>query len=335
MNDHLTDDLEASHLILNYLNAGYQGQFTYHNILSQLKFVSFSLENVSKTREVLNQVNMWLESLWINIPIVKASWTTPEDYKSRRALELLEELREGLREQATTVFKIFGRKDLTPEAESVKVLIASFGRYAYARENYVRGFIEYAKVFAQPEIKATYEELLKDSEIELNMTHQLIKLFQKNQKLSDTEFEQLLDLTLTLPGTFCTQIHDINQVIAPLKGGFSFKLAEIGEKEEKKWREAQIEAVDAGYWRAFGIKPEEVGVWIENGFKEALQVARWKLWGFAPAEAKPWFEAGLPENMAAVWYKAGYSAEKAIEHIEKGVVHPSEVAPDQIKDEQD
>ncbi|MDC0358350.1 hypothetical protein OAO01_05990 [Oligoflexia bacterium] len=334
MSVQLNDDLEASHLILNYLNAGYQGKFAFYNILSQLNYSSFNPESVTSTREALNQVNMWLNSLWRGNAIVCASWTTTEDYKSRKAVQMLEELKEDLKLVAWDVCQIFARENLSKEPESVKLLIAALGRYVYSRDNYIRGFIEFSKVFNSPDIAEQFTPLLPDVQEDVDMVHDLLAAYRKSTEQKGSFYHSLLDLVVTLPGTFYTHIHDINQIMSPLKGGFSFELTEIQPEEVALWKSFNVEPVEAGYWHAFGMNPEEAVAWNRKGFLEPLYVARWKVYGFGPEEARLWYDADFPIDIASLWSQAGFTPEEALANIDRGFVHPTEV-PHEKEEEED
>jgi len=99
-------------------------------------------------------------------------------------------------------------------------------------------------------------------------------------------------------------------------------MAEFIPAEAQIWKDAQIAAIPAGYWRAYHFSPAEVVEWFQAGAQHPSLAANWKRAGFAPTAAKEWLAAGIPPSFALVWRKAGFDPEFCRKMLTRGIFDP-------------
>ena len=325
--DNASQDRALSHAIINYVNAGYQGRFTFFNVLSRLNNPYFDSAKLEKTREVLLLSSGWMNEIWNNIFIFATSWKKPETFEAQKALTCLEELKADLRSLVQEMVKILLTRPFPAQPSHPGFLAAALARYAYARENYVRGFQEYGRHFNLPDQEKAYGEYLKGCGEDIKLAHEFMSILQKGETEKVSEFyPRLMYHCMRLPGVFREQIHDINQLMVPYKGGMSFAALEIPDDRAKAWQEMQVHPVIAGYWEAYGIGPVEADAWVQVGVSEYGFAATWKMHGFNPASAAPWAAEGFPVAVAFNWNSAGFKPDEALEKLQAGVFNPAEAA---------
>ncbi|RIL10944.1 MAG: hypothetical protein DCC75_03315 [Proteobacteria bacterium] len=335
MSADLAKDRFVTHAVTNYLNAGFQGRFAELNVLSQLSDERFSQDDLAKVQKVLSQITLWSEQLYKDECLLSASWTAPETFDAQHAIELLGSLKIQLSDLAMQAQQVL---ELTtfPSLEQLTLLIGAYTRHTYSRDHYIRGFIEYGTVFRIPDMAQRYEQVLELTKEELRRSSAFVGVCQNARRAAEGEgkdvsllsklepgyFQVLHRSCLNLPGTFRTQVHDINQLTSPYSGGFNFSQAEFGPAESAEWQNYGFGPVQAGYWRAYSISPQEAKSWLDARVSEPAGAIEWKAFGFNSESAKPWSEAEFAPDYAAIWHKASYTPEKAKELIGKGVMEP-------------
>ncbi len=318
----LTPDIQVTHTFVNYLNAGFQGQFAQLNVLSQLNFIALNPETVAEARGALDQVSIWLGNLRQNRPLLLARWTYPETQEAQKAVELFDRLQKDLHQLAIEVERTLANQNLGSDKEGLKLLLAALARHAYSRDNYVREFISLGELIARKDIVAEHRRNLQEVEADLASVHALLKEFQQSANSFSTNFlENLISSTLLLPGAFRTHIHDISQLLSRFREPFSYKSAGISPDKAKLWEKFMISPEEAGYWAAQGFAPMEALKWRTLGFDHA-NASHWKVWGFTPDRAISWFQAGFPVRNALSWYRAGYSTDESLKYISQGYLEP-------------
>ena len=325
MNIDLAKDRFVTHSILNYLNASYQGKFAAFNILSQLQHPRFDPDEMSTIQFALEQIASWVKQLYQDECLFSASWTQVETFEAQQAIDLMHELKPELYQVANETARILSLETV-PSAGELKYMLAVLSRQIYSRDNYIRGFIQYGQTFKLPDMEKKYEELLATSTDQLQQVHELINIFRSanmvESNLQPPFFAFLHRLSLNLPAIFKTHIHDLNQLLAPFKGGFNFQNAEFTKVESQAWQNAGLGPVPAGYWRAYGIGPDEAQIWSQARFTDVAFAIEWRNLGFQPEIAALWAEQSFAPDYAVIWLQAGYSPLEARELIEKGLTEP-------------
>ncbi|RMG41637.1 MAG: hypothetical protein D6719_08085 [Candidatus Dadabacteria bacterium] len=329
----LGPDLGASHSILNLLNAGYQGEFASLNILTQLGSPHVKAEEVEQTKERIAKITKWLADLKKGACIFSVNWTKPETFAAQEALNYLLDLRPRLLRVSYTLAAILLDENFSERTDSIHFIIASFGRFAYSRDNYIRGFIDFGETFQYPEIVEQYRPGLKQAEEDIRIVHQVLNKYRSNPNQDKAFYEALFQMGVKLPGTFNTHAHDVLLLSAPYTGGLSYEKAGIPEEEAQIWQQMQIGPDIAGYWKSFDIHPNEAAEWGQAGCFDYLLVIEWKLRGFDAASAAGWIQAGFDPATARLWTKAGHTPQSAAENIEAGVLHPDDVGKDPIMEQ--
>lgn len=321
----LEQDITASHGIINYLQAGYQGIFTQYNILSRLGSQKFNPQLVNSCGELLSKIARWNSDLAKGNCLVAASWEKPQTFEASEALNLLGQLRSDLLNGAAETAACLSEASLTLASEAAKVLLANFGRFAYSREHYIRGFVDLGKLLSKQELVDQYSSYLTTALEDVNLTHKFLEGFQQtDQQQTANMLSNLRYLCMRLPGAFRAQAHDIAQLIARFAQGPSFDAFEIPVGRATSWKDYNITPAEAGYWEAHFIGPDEAVAWAQAGLDSHDQAANWRIHGFNPHTASPWAKAGFPVQVALTWALAGFEPDKAMEFIKAGVTDPKQ-----------
>ena len=316
-------DLVASHGVVNYLNAGYQGAFASLNMLSRLKAKSFREDELTYIRQALEKVTGWVNDLWKGNSLFCDSWSRPETFPAQKALSVLNDLRPDLSQTRDNIIAILQNPHWPSDPESVKYLVAAFGRYVYSRDNYIRGFVEFGKVFNQPNMVAGYSELLAGASEEVKTAHEFLNNLNKSEQQSQQFYEALYYQAIRLPAIFATHLHDIAQLIAKYSEPLTFRSIGLDDITAGEWQQNGMGPEAAGYWIAHEIEPGEAANWLGAGLTDAAIVSEWRLLGFNPQTAPIWYHSNFPAVVAAAWASAGFNPSKALELMEKGYDHPS------------
>lgn len=315
-------DIAFTHSFLNYLTAAYQGRFAALNILQQLAFHGLSTEEIGRTRAALEKVRRWVVELSNQACLFSSSWTTPETFEAQNAYKLLEDIKPELQQTAEAVLTILADAGTPDNPQAVKFLIAAYGRYAYSRDNYVKGSIDYAKHFGYTDMAEQFGEVHKASALDVETAHNFLNVYKARTQVNDAFFRALFDECLPLPAVFRTHTHDINLLLAPYKGGVSFEVLDFFGPEIMQWKSLNFDAANAGYWRAYGFGAEEAADWLQTGLQAPAAAFDWKSRGIGFQDAAPWVQNNFSANVAARWLNAGFNCDQAVHYINRGVNDP-------------
>ncbi len=311
-----------SHNITNYLVAAYQGKFTFLNVLNLLGLLR-QPEELQRCKTTVAKVALWNSKLWKGEELFNHNWSEPATSDAKHALKLLEELKPELWEMATTIRRILQLTDLTSRTDERSYLIACFARFAYGRENYLKGILEFAKFFNLAQAISVHTPLIPQAEAEVQLANNLVETA-KTPGPAPEEFANFLRIRcISLPGIFLSHAHDINQLLAPFRGGFSYDTADFNHEEVRNWLNAGFEVRPAGYWRAFEFSPQDALAWIRVGVIDATTAFDWRLHGFSAALAAPWIQVNFPPPFARMWLTAGHDAANAKAALDAGITDPT------------
>jgi len=327
----INKDSEFSHSVINYVNATYQGRFAYHNILLQLQNQPYLEGRIDESKQALAKVTEWLKALWDQNPIFSFTPNYTHAQEADHALSLLAIVRDELIELATNVQNAIKDQNATSRSEQlICELIASVGRFAYSRDNYLRGFVELAKFRKDQETKGRFEEELKQSDQDVQLAHSLLKHFKTNAASPGAAFySALFSEAIPLPGIFRSYVHDIRQLLAIFEGGFTYLSAGITENESRAWKDIGISPLEAGYWLAYGIDAQGALKWNQLGITNYRVAGLWTAWSFPPDVAVKWLKAGYIPRLAGPWIRAGFELEEASNYINQGITLPEMIPPQQ------
>jgi hypothetical protein len=325
MNNDLAKDRLITHGVTNYLAAAYQGQFSALNVLAQFEHPTFEEKGLVLVQRNLSKVHQWTAQLFEDECLLSATWTAPETFEAQDAISMLDNLKAPLYEAASSASRILAL-NAVPEFAELVLLLALHARHVYSRDTYIRGFIDYGNKFSLPEMIRRYEVFIPELSAEVQRNQQLIAALRRCQgdrsSLPQEFFPLLFQSSVALPAFFRSHIHDINQLLSQYRGGLSWATAEFSQAEAELWGRAGIGVAAAGYFRAFGMGPEEAGKWREAGVFEAGGAVDWKRAGFGPEGAAEWINERIPPPLAFLWNRAGYTPEETRTFLEKGVSQP-------------
>ena len=315
----------VSHRVLNYLNAAFQGRFAFFNILSQLKHPFFSIEEIKVTKAVIEQIDRWLGGLWDGKLLFDETRIGKPTQETTRALTLLEQLIPELQDLAAGLRHLFAREGFGSEPQDVAFVVAAFGRNAYARDNYVRGFMEFGRVFNDSNMTSEWRRQLDLVTAEIKHANEFMLLVKENRVDNPKVYDQLRFMSRTLPGIFSAHTHDIRQLLCTHRCEFTFDKAAFEKHEARVWDRAEIGPIEAGYWRAHGFTPEEAQEWKKYEITDPLIASEWLTTGFAPALAAKWLQHQFAPLLALQWQLQNYLPEEAAERVRCGCLTPGEI----------
>ena len=317
-------DIEFSHGVLNYLNAGFQGAFAHANVLSQFGLPIEFLQSPEEIRQSVVLVNKWLDDLWAGSPLFSLDWKQLQGQEPAQAygfLTLLMSENATLSEDLSDFLSKGAFHELQPD--QIRRCIGIFTRYAYARDNYIRGLHELAKTAKRVESQNLYRQSLVDSEKLVAAAHAFLTDYQSRTNQTPEFYSTLYSQLIALPGLLRAQAHDLNQMVTIYDGEFTFEKAYIPEHEGAKWLSLGLGPTEAGYWLAFDISAEEAVRWAQGGIASHQEAGFWRAWGFPPEQASAWFQLEFEPQEAALWANARISPEDADHYRNHGVSHPS------------
>lgn len=315
----------ASHAITNYLLASVEGRFAAQNIANQLLPGSLPPLEIIKTRDTLSKIQAWSRDLCKRTPLISAQWSEPESFEAMKALDLLRGCKSEIAKVALEVEDAFSQLEETVTREGLVRLVAAFGRYAYARENYIHGFIEFGSALDLPELVLQYNRVYPIADEDVQLTAYFLEGLRKSE-IPDQDLLDVLALRgAKLAGTFRTHVHDINQLLAPFQGGVSYGTLEISSGEGQAWAAAGFGPSAAGYWRAFGIAPDDAAAWTSLGVSDAGYAAEWMSYGFTTTTCREWFVRGFPPHIARRWQATRLGWERIDSYLERGINDPEQI----------
>lgn len=301
-----TRDRKTTHSVLNLLMAEYQGVFAMQNVLRRLGDSSVTDQMLQECRTALQKVSLWSERMWRQEYLFSGAWSSAETFEAKEALALLMRLKPDLFVVANSVGALLSNPNVANEHYDLIYLAASFARYAYSRENYLKGLIKYAGSAELVQEADTLAPLLREAESDISFAHFHISNLEKSSGYDKDTVLQLLERCYSLPATFRTHIHEINQINALFSGGLTFALADFTADEIKEWEGEKINPAIAGYWRAAGFGANESARWLEIGVPSATFAITWKLHGFDATSAAAWVRELFSPQEALEWGSANY-----------------------------
>ena len=322
MDQNLGQDLELSHNILNYLHAALQGQFASLNLLSQLGYHEFNPDEVAQTQSHLTFLEKNIENLHKGIPIFSAVWKSPQTHDAKEVMQLLATSKAEIIRTAAKVEKILIEPNLLEDVEQVKLLIGCYGRYAYTHEHYIKGYIDYANQFTLVDLGKSYESLLPQAQKNIEAAHLFFDIFTGEENVPEVFYRSLFEEGLFLPGVLRTAVHDFNRFLVTYKGPFDFTHSEISPQEAEEWQVININPATAGYWHAFTMTARDFVEWMQIGVSIPRTAWFWKCLLFEAADAAPWSRFGFQPPTAREWASNGFTAEEAVDHINRGFTNP-------------
>ena len=317
-------DKQHSHSITNYLLAAYQGKFAFLNILAQLRHPGIERGEIERTKQVVSVVTDWTNRLWKGTVMFPAGVIEATTLETKQAIGFLENLKPELKQLSDALKVILSQSNFKENREFLCLLVASFGRFAYSRDNFIKGHIEFGKNFKVQEVTDYYTEQSKGCTADLKTAN---SFFETAKKLPEEPEEGFYDFLryrcVHLPCVFASYVHDINQLCATYRGGVTFENCDFSKEEAKNWLNLGFECPISGYWRAYEFTAPQALSWLQIGVLDAGMAFEWKLFGFTPQEGYPWIAPGFTPVAARGWVNKNYSPERAIEMAQIGLVDPN------------
>lgn len=323
----LSTDLLASHALVNFVHAEYQGAFAFLNMLSQMGFRAFNPDDLSRTQKALAVTDKWSAAALNGACILNLNWTQPNTPECKHAFSMLVELKRLLAGHAVRVVKILQNSSLQTRSEELKFLIAALAHCAYAEDNYTHGMMKFAEKYQAIDIQAHYRTLEQSSSARLDTIHFLFELYMRPEEPAPIFFQSMREEALRLAAAFKTEIHEINYLLATFAPEFTYELAEIPADQSITWESHQIGAREAGYWIAYDFDAESAQAWRISGIMHAKEAWMWRQLGFDAGDASAWSEYGIAPAIAQEWKANQFSPAQAAERINAGQLRPN---PDQL-----
>lgn len=303
-NTHETD-FHLSHSIVNYLNAQYRAHYAFVNALLQLASPDITKDIAEKTQKNLTMVVKWNKDLYGGMPIFSAAWKYPETFDAQKAFDLLAEVKADILKINKIIKEITEAPDAFSKPEDLKFLLASNIRYAYGRENYIKGFIEYAKYQGDQDMLNSYSQGLQPATAEIKKASAHLREMKETNTLSEASMKELKESIKVLKCIFRSYVQDLNYFMAIYDAKYTFERAEFSEQEAQAWQAADFDPNTASYWRAYDFKPQEAAEWMQVGVYESCNAYIWKEFKFTPESATPWLNLNANPDEACRLTLAG------------------------------
>jgi len=317
-------DTIVSHNILNYLFAGYQGDYTHNSILVDLQATGANPARVEADGKILTTILEWLQGLEKGDCLFSASWTTPQTFNSQKAIRWLEELKKPITAAGFNLRRIVREPDVRLSMPDFIELVASFARFAYSGKFYNEGMLYAANLLGRKDVVESLKVPVEQANAEMNHAGYFIHLLKSEgpEKFPADFLTVLLDDARRAPAIFNAQIHDINQLLAQFNGGITWAAVDFSLAESDIWKTQSFKPGEAGYWRAYEVGPEQAVLWRKAGFRTPGVAAAWRDAKFEPMVAAAWASQGANPAMARLWLDAGHNPAEAISYISRGILDP-------------
>ncbi|MCO6429341.1 MAG: hypothetical protein J5J00_00645 [Deltaproteobacteria bacterium] len=322
MNSNLQADCDLSHAIINYLNALLRGKLAFLNALRQAAHPDFKTDDLMRTEKSLETVSRWSADLAKRVPLMSTSWSMPETFEAKRALDLFSERKKELNQLAEKLERILSQSPEYRLGEDDALLVSTYVQFVYGQENFIKGYIEYGREFGRPDFVEQYSLQLPSAANEIALANWLLKELRQRATIGPEYDARLHSATYLLPGYLRMNVNDINSFLAVFEPEFTYEMADISRVEAQRWQEAGFAPKLSGYWNAFRFAPSEALQWLNAGFNDVVISARWRTAGVSPEAALRWIECGIDPETSAVWHKAGYEPSQAVLYIERGITSP-------------
>ena len=299
-------DINICHAHLNALHAALKGKESCMETLSALGLLSDTARKLSNSTKHLEFIEALLEELWEGDTLSFDGDIHDLPEVSQRVIELLHNIQNELEANASITTSLLATKDFKNDLEAIGRLTALFACQVQARMVYIQGLVKYGAIFDAPHLEERWQKQLESSRHLIERKQRFIEAAQ-NDSFDPGLLNELINETLLLPSSFLCQVHDVNQILSLSEDEFSYESAEFSQAEARLWQECGIPADRAGYWRAYGIGPDEVFEWLDCGFAEPRDAGTWKVRNYSPKNAELWSEAGYDAEQAQMYISSGYA----------------------------
>lgn len=326
-------DLIYTHRVINYIQASFQGRFAMLNIFSQTGHRLFNQAEVEKTQRILKTIRSWEQELLNRRLIFPISQIGNPQNEHKEALEYLRSIKPELESLAKKVKEILTSESMMVEIQDAFLTLAAYGRFAYCRDNYVRGFIRFGEKIGDEYLKGNFTFYLEEAKESIETINSLLALLKRNDNQLATQELQFLSFNVrTLAGTFRSHVHDITQLLFGPAVELSYEKAGFFRAEAEAWSMAGYHAIEAGYWRAHEISISEAEEWRAYDLVDPTLVAEWKSAGFPAEVAAEWIAVLFQPILAIRWANQGFSPREAAALVMSGFEVPSEIPEDQVQE---
>lgn len=217
--DH-TLSLYISHAFINCLFAGYQGKYASLNVLAQLDSRLSDEEELERIKTLLDTINLWGRDLWDERALVNAGVQLPLSNDVNLALDLLGNLKHDLEEHRART-ELYLENDITDNPMAVEFLLSSLARYAYTKDNYIKGLIQYGRAFGLPDVVDKWMQHMPYCMNDIRTANFYFYTYRDEQEhLPDDYYHDLANEARDLPYIFGLQINDIIEVFEIYHGSF-------------------------------------------------------------------------------------------------------------------
>jgi hypothetical protein len=311
-------EVDICHAYLNALGAAVEGRHAMITMLNMLAGEGSYAGELSAVRELREQVSEWTEALWNNQPL---PFTSGEDAFTPEVIDVLDgidQVKEECYARAQIVDRLLEKDDLERYPEALYMLVSLLAYQAYSRDYYIKGLVQYGEIFGPSEVAANWREQLPSCEKSIATARKYYDLLLDNNNIDDSLIYQVTESTILLPAIFRCQAHDINQIHGILGGDdFNFFMAEIDPSDAEEWAANGFSPRAAGYWRAYGMRADEVITWLEKGFYQPGIAGAWKFRGFDPTDAMVWSDQGYTAKVARFYSSLGCDSPSDAEKMQQ------------------
>lgn len=324
----ISEDLEYSLGVINYLSSCYNGRYAFFKVLSDLGVAGVDPNELGRSADILKRIEPWFDELTKGIPLFAANWTAPGTFEAKKALDFLEAIKPELRWISTVALKALtqGNPKNLP-LDELRILAACIARMKISNRAYSLGQVRFGEALQLAEFSAYYKALLPQLEEDLHATWIMTEaLKDPTAVLGDSFIAGLAAEVETISPLALSQVHDINILTARFRGGISFATIEFTPQEAPAWVSAGLSPSDAGFWRAYGIAAPEASLWLKSGIEHPSVMVVWRGLGFSISDASTWLQLQFSNpHEAAAWRDAGFPPIEARSFRDRGITDPAAV----------
>jgi hypothetical protein len=324
----LNKDLHLTTEFITLLRAGFYGQILFEGALESLGSQLLPANYLEVAHKAFDKIDNWMQDLVTELPIFSTNWEAAETFDAIAAMSFMRELKKDVLWLVPQVESALRVPDLERNPEAVKLLVAALVRSAATRSSYVETIATIYSQLKANDLAQRASLEIEDARQHVQVTQSIQNTFSATNSYDPQLCEKLRAEASLTTGDLRSLAHDTNIMINVFAKDFTYELAEIPRDEAQEWISKRIPAVAAGYWRAYGLSPDDLIEWSNLGITGAPIAANWRRANFTAQEAIAWIKEGIGPSYAIPWRKAGFEPPRVAAMLRRGITDPARAPKD-------
>ncbi|MCK4305327.1 MAG: hypothetical protein KAY24_13905 [Candidatus Eisenbacteria sp.] len=210
-----TEDIEFTFHLLNMLISGYQGHYTWRNVLGQLGFDVTEMHPLEDLQEVIDVLKEHRQELPRGNPLFRKGQALSPD--AEVVVGFMDLLKKGLQSVVNALTRSLELLEQGPHINAARYTVACIARHAYVHEHYVHGLVRYGEVFGLEEVADRWRQHTLTCAEETNMANAFFARMMENPELDGDFRLKLIERAKMLPVVFSRHLDDLNSVDSHLE----------------------------------------------------------------------------------------------------------------------